>query len=419
VARGLRRALRPGANNPELLKSVVGATEFIDCGRDLVLNRGVTADDAAGRLTIRLQRPDPELLEKLALLVYPVPEGTPDEDQGWEPVPATGPYMVASASRDVVTLTRNPHFRQWSTAAQPDGYPDVIRFRLGTSESESIRHVMDGAAGGAFADEPLPHAVTTRPAFVHRYDLLDLQLIQPNSTVPPFNDPRVRQALNYAIDRNATDLLGGKRGADATPTCQLIPPGIPGHRYYFPYQRGPADGPYQGPDLDRARQLVAESGTAGMPITIYYGPFAVLKDRAEFTANVLRELGYPVTVSPVDLQAPPSVTDRYQIQARLGWLPDYPLPGTFYDGLVGCDITTESHYCNESIQAEATSARSLRRTDPAGSLEAWAQVDRRITDDAALIPLVNRVGAVIVHPDVGNVMTRSGFGPLLSQMWVR
>ncbi len=419
VARGLRRALRPGANNPELLKSVVGATEYVTSGRDLDLNRGVTADDGAGRLTVRLERPDPELLEKLALLVYPVPEGTPDADQRWQPVPATGPYMVTSAGPDGVTLTRNPHFRQWSTAAQPAGYPDVIRFRVVTSESASIRHVLEGAASGAFTDEPLPLAITTRPAFVHRYDLLDLQLIHPNSTVPPFNDRRVRQALNYALDRNASDLLGSKPGADATPTCQLIPPGIPGHRYYFPYQRGPADGPYQGPDLDRARQLVAESGTAWMPITIYHGPFAALKDRAEVTANVLRDLGYPVTVAQVDLQAPPAVTDTYQIQVRLGWLPDYPLPGTFYDGQVGCDVTTDSHYCNEAIQAEATRARLMRRTDPAGSLEVWAHVDRMITDDAALIPLVTRVGAVIVHPDVGNVMTRAGFGPLLSQMWVR
>jgi ABC-type oligopeptide transport system substrate-binding subunit len=124
-----------------------------------------------------------------------------------------------------------------------------------------------------------------------------------------------------------------------------------------------------------------------------------------------------VTVAQADVHAPASVTDTYQIQVRLGWLPDYPLPGTFYDGHVSCDVTTDSHYCNESIQAEAIRARSLRRSDPAESLAAWAQVDRMLTDDAALVPLVNRVGAVVVHPDVGNVMTRAGFGPLLSQMW--
>src|SRR6478735_11201602 len=81
MIRGLRRALQPGANNPDLLKSVEGATEYFNNGQDQDLNRGVTADDAAGRLTVRLARPDPELLEKLALLVYPVPAGTPVENQ--------------------------------------------------------------------------------------------------------------------------------------------------------------------------------------------------------------------------------------------------------------------------------------------------------------------------------------------------
>jgi ABC-type oligopeptide transport system substrate-binding subunit len=155
-----------------------------------------------------------------------------------------------------------------------------------------------------------------------------------------------------------------------------------------------------------------------MPIAVYHDPYASLKDRAEFTANVLRELGYAVTVAPVEIDAPASVTDLYQIQARLGWVPDYFLPGTYFDSQVGCDVTTFSHFCDESIQAEATRARSLRRTDPAGSLAAWAHVDRMLTDEAALVPLVNRVGAVVVHPDIGNVMTRAGFGPLLSQMWV-
>ena len=207
------------------------------------LNHGVTADDATGRFTIRLDQPDPELLEKLSLLLYPAPAGTPAQDQGWQPIPGTGPYMVTSAGRDGVTLTRNPYFRQWSAAAQPDGYPDVISYRRVTSKSEAISHVLDGSASVTVTVDPLPLSVTTRPAFVHRFQLLDVQMIHLNATMPPFNDRRVRQALNYAIDRNASEILGGGTSEDATPTCQLIPPGIPGHRYYFPYQSGPPDGP--------------------------------------------------------------------------------------------------------------------------------------------------------------------------------
>lgn len=42
-----------------------------------------------------------------------------------------------------------------------------------------------------------------------------------------------------------------------------------------------------------------------------------------------------------------------------------------------------------------------------------------LTDDAALVPFINGVGIVVVSPEVGNVITRAGFGPLLDQMWVK
>jgi len=152
---------------------------------------------------------------------------------------------------------------------------------------------------------------------------------------------------------------------------------------------------------------------------VRYGPFPSLKDTADYTATVLRELGYQVSVEPVEPGAPASVTDKYQLQVRLGWLPDYPLPGNYYDGLVACGEMTYTHYCNPTIHALVNQARSIRLTDPAESLELWRQADRLLTDDAALIPLTNRVGAIVVRPELGNVMTRSGYGPLIDQIWVK
>ncbi len=205
----------------------------------------------------------------------------------------------------------------------------------------------------------------------------------------------------------------------ATATCQLLPPGIPGHRPYCPYQSGPAEGPYQGPDLAKARALVAESGTVGIPIVLHTGTKPDVRARGEYTADVLRDLGYQVTVAPVEPDAPRSVTDAYQIQSQLGWLPDYPQPGTYFDAAVGCGAAYYVPYCNRTIQTLADRARSLRRTDPAQSLALWAQVDRMVTDDAAVVPMINRVATVIVSPQVGNVINRDGFGPLLDQMWLR
>ncbi len=99
--------------------------------------------------------------------------------------------------------------------------------------------------------------------------------------------------------------------------------------------------------------------------------------------------------------------------------PDYPVAGNYYDAAAGCGAAIWTPYCNREIQALADRARSLRRTDPAQSLALWAQVDRMLTDDAALVPLINRVATVVVSPQVGNVINRDGLGPLLDQMWLR
>ena len=115
------------------------------------------------------------------------------------------------------------------------------------------------------------------------------------------------------------------------PTCQLIPPGIPGHRPYCPYQKGPADGPYQGPDLAKARALVAESGTVGIPIVIHTQRIPEIRCERSTPPACSATSGTrsPSKSNPPD--APRSVTDKYQIRSPLGWLPDYPLPGTYFD----------------------------------------------------------------------------------------
>ena len=381
----------------------------------------MVADDNAGRLTIRLTEPDSELLEKLALLLFPTPVGTPMADQVWTPLPGTGPYMVTAAGPDGVTLSRNPYFREWSAAARPDGYPDVITWRRVESDAEAVEHVLNGSAAVAFPQEfPLPVSLTSRPAFIRQFELLDIQLVVPNPTVPPFDDRRVRQALNYAVDRNVATRAdrGAARVRDGG--VSAAPARDPGAPTLLPV---PAARPSRARTWGRISPKPARSspnpGRSESPSCFEPPAVPRSKARAEYTAGVLRDLGYQVTVAPVEGDAPRSVTDAYQIQSRLGWLPDYPQPGNYFDATVGCGASYYIPYCNRTIQALADRARSLRRTDPAESLALWAQVDRMLTDDAAVVPMINRVATVVVSPQVGNVINRDGFGPLLDQMWLR
>jgi peptide/nickel transport system substrate-binding protein len=103
-----------------------------------------------------------------------------------------------------VRLARNPYFHQWSPAAQPDGYPDQIVYRIGASTTTAVTAVEHGRADYTL-DGPPPERVSqveTRFASQVHLNPNDATIyLVLNTRQAPFNDLRVRRALNYAIDR--------------------------------------------------------------------------------------------------------------------------------------------------------------------------------------------------------------------------
>ena len=128
--RGIQRQLSFGAS-PAYYEGILGGQACSLHPRRCDLHAGIVTNDAAGTITFRLGQADPDFLYKLALvLAAPAPSGAPGHLIDRAPfLPGTGPYMISQYRPDSsLTLVRNPHFRQWSYAAQPAGYPNVIRF---------------------------------------------------------------------------------------------------------------------------------------------------------------------------------------------------------------------------------------------------------------------------------------------------
>ncbi|MFF4258019.1 BTAD domain-containing putative transcriptional regulator [Streptomyces sp. NPDC001663] len=437
--RGVERALTVGEGNPVYFTGIIGGAACLAHPERCDLSRGITTDDAKSTVTFRLTAPDPDFLSRLALFVSPTPSGISDKNVGNRPVPSTGPYRVAEYRKGKqLTLARNRYFRQWSHVAQPAGYPDVIRWRTVATTEKQIAEVNAGRADLAMylnthPRQPdfrrlavqYPSRLRTDPWFFMAYETL-------NTRVPPFDDKRVRQALSYAVDRNRlVTLMGGSEIASLT--CQSLPPGYPGYRPYCPYTRSPSpDGRWSGPDLDRARKLIEASGTAGMEVGVWTWTVESSHRVAKYFVELLGELGYRPTlhVLPRDNRYWNTVADsrtRAQLMFQ-GWLPDYPSASTYFTLNLTCDgfrladgssTMNLAEYCSPTLDRLVASAQAAEDSDPARALRLWTQVDRKVIDEAVWIPVANVKQVAFISTRLGNYQTALGFGPLVSQMWVR
>ena len=398
------------------------------------LSRGIVADDRARTVTFHLTRPDPNFLYKLAQpFAYVLPGGTPRRPAGTHPLPATGPYMIATyRPRRLLRFIRNPFFHEWSRAAQPDGYPDRIDIRIAGTADEAIRDVVDGKADVVRLTKPWTPSQLSRLELQHASQIhsdprWNLQALFLNTRVPPFNRLDARKAINFAVDRAAaTNAWGGPSVAE--PTCQLLPPNFPSYRPYCPYTAGSTkSGKWTAPDLATAKALVARSGTRGMKVTVW--AWSEAKGFNRVAVKVLRSLGYRVAVKPV-------VGDRYwgdvgdsRNRAQIGFTGQalgYPDPG-FLAQTFSCaaflpgdpDNLNPGEFCDPRIDRQMRKAQAEQLSDPTASRALWQRVDREITDASSWVPLMVTKDVNFLSKRVGNYQYSPANGMLIDQLWVR
>jgi YVTN family beta-propeller protein len=426
--RAVERLFRVGSPGRSLYTGLAGAAACAGNRRGCDLSRGIATDDAAGTVTFHLTAPDPEFLLKLTEYSYsaPIPPGTPDREPGSRTVPGTGPYRIVQASRTEIRFGRNPLFREWSHAAQPAGNPDTIVWRTMPSAQAAVEAVSQGRADwfwGQIPPDRYRQLQLQQPAQLHSTPQFAIEFAPLNTHLAPFNDVRVRQALNYAIDRAKIVQLYG--GPDfATPACGPIVPGLRGYSAYCPYTRNPRpDGAWSAPDVARARQLVRESGTTGARVDVWGSPdegFVPPGVAAHF-ATVLRALGYRVRLHLVQFGSiTMSMRKGFQLSTDGDWVADYPDPSSYLPQFFGCGGgTSNGYFCDPVLDRAMQRASQLGLTDPAGSAAAWAAIDRRLTDAAVWVPTVSLRDVELTSRRLGNYEFNPAWGFLADQSWVR
>ncbi len=398
------------------------------------LSRGIVTDDQAGTIILRLTHPDPDLLFKLTLpAARPVPPGTPRTHLATRPIPSTGPYRVAQfVPGRRLLLVRNERFREWSRAAQPDGYPDRIDIRMDDDPGHRVDAVLRGDADLAFevASANLAPLRTRYASQLRLHPQPHTSFLAFNVQRAPFSNVLARRAVNLAIDRAAVARRLGGPGL-SIPTCQVLPPHFPGHKDYCPWTREPNDGRWHGPDIARARALVRASGTAGATvdfISLHDDPVAAAA--ASALVSALHSIGYRARVISNDAQFYRRLGDpRGPWNISVGnWNADYPSPSQFLDYFLSCAnyhpedparTTNGGGFCNAHFDRLIAQAEALQPTDPATAQDIWARADQLAADQAAWVPLANTASAELLSRRAGHFTLDADSGPQIDQLWVR
>jgi peptide/nickel transport system substrate-binding protein len=412
---------------------IVGAQACLKKPATCTLKGGVIGNAKTNTVTINLTAPDSEFKDRLAVPHASIlPANSPPNDAGTKPLPGTGAYYFASYDPNkALVMKRNPYFKEWSHDAQPDGYPDQIIQSYGLTVEAQVTAVENGQADWTYENVPadrLNELGTKYASQVHVNPLTAFWYLPMNVNLPPFNNLKARQAVNFALDRNAAvKIFGGPNLA--SPSCQVLPPGFPGHQDYCPYTKNPGT-KWSAPDIAKAKQLVKESGTAGQKVTVYSSDDDVNKAMGVYVQSVLNEIGYKATVKPISVNIfftyVQNTKNKVQINVQQ-WYQDYPAASDFLYVLFGCESfhpgsdssINFSGFCNKPINALMHKALTLAVTNEVSANVLWAQIDKKVTDQAPMATLFNPKHIDFVSKRVGNFTFSKQFYWLVDQSWVQ
>ena len=288
-AHALERIFTPAMESPpgiiEVFEDIVGARKLLG-GKTTSLAGAV----ATGmRLTLKLKKPARDFLEGLTLLCA-VPPNLPADPEGANvPLPSPAPYYVADyVPGERLLLERNRFYR-----GERPHHVDRFVAELASDYGPGIDQVESGAADVLWP-RPTPeqtvelakrYGINKSQLFVKPANALRMFSLNPSQ--PLFRDNvKLRQAINYAVDRQALVREAGPQVE--TPTDQYLTPSMPGYRDERIY-------PLKGPNLAKAQKL-AKGRTRGGRAVLYTIDSPSEAARAEIVKENLAKIGLEVDV---------------------------------------------------------------------------------------------------------------------------
>jgi peptide/nickel transport system substrate-binding protein len=354
----------------------------------------------------------------------PVPQAKDTGSKYKEHVISTGPYMFEKNDLGKsFTLVRNPN---WDQATDPNRkpLPDKIEVALNVNSDDIDNRLVSGdldvdvvgggvgaaAQGKILADQTLKastdSAVSTR-----------LWYTSINGAVAPLDNVECRKAVEYAADKTGYQrAYGGATGGDIA--TNLMPPVIPGAEKFDTYPT-----PNNAGDVDKAKQALTACGQpSGFSTSISYrAERPKEKAAAEALQQSLAKAGITLTLKPFPqgdyfklYAGKPDFAKANGLGLMVnGWAADWP------DGYGFLAQIVDSRVIRETGGSSNTSVRdpevdkmidaAVQNTDTSAREKLWADIDKKVMDDAFILPGVWSKGLLYRPANLTNVFTTDGF----------
>ena len=353
---------------------------------------GVTTPDAK-TVKIELSRPDATFLHVMGLnFASVVPKEAVEAagaDFGRQPV-GTGAFSLAEWTLGQrVVFKKNPDYWRANVPSL-----DTITFEIGQEPIVAMLRLQNGEID--IPGDGIPPAKFTEvmgnPEMAKQVvegGQLHTGYITMNTRMKPFDDVKVRQAVNMAINKDRiVQIINGR----AVPANQPLPPSMPGYVKDF------AGYKY---DVAAAKALLAESGhEGGFETELFVANTDPQPRIAQAIQQDLAAIGIKASIQSLaqaNVIAAGGAPDGAAMiwSGGMGWIADFPDPSNFYGPILGCAGAVEggwnwSWYCNEELDKKAVEADSI--ADPAKAEERyklWGEIYTAIMADAPWVPVFN------------------------------
>jgi peptide/nickel transport system substrate-binding protein len=399
-------------------ESIVGAEEFAKTKKGGI--PGIKTDDKSGKIEIELTAPRGSFTNELAMLfVALLPADTPAHNLTADPPPATGPYYI----------TKSEPGRGWSYARNPywakDNGPEVSEVPAGHFNKIEISVVRNDATQvndiernrTMWMQPPVPS--DQREAIVNKYEgtqfrvehALNIYMFWMNTEEAPFDDPKVRQAVNYAVD---TDALERIYAGSLAAAHQILPEGMPGYEALDLYPHSMA----------KAKELLAEANPSDRDITVWTDNESPNDEAGAYYQDVLSKLGFNAKLKTINADNYYTIIGNETTpDLDTGWLAyfaDYPNPNAFFQPLLSGESIAPTGNTNFSrIDVPELNKKIAKLSEePLGSQQEseYAELDRSFMELAPVVPYGTNTLSTFVDDQINldSVVFNPAFGHSLA-----